>query len=304
MAKVYLSSTIADLKPERQAVLDWLRLARHQAIDSYLPDSDTVRESCLDDVAACDLYVLILGHRYGFQPPDGNPGGLSITQLEFRRAGECGIPRIALLRTSIPDVSLSDLADPQRLALVSTFRAEVARKVRPAEFSDLQGLIQGLSTGIQGELDKQDKRDKRPGGQGIASRALRLAPRPVFLAGREQLLAELDARLAGDDGTGPVVVALTGLGGAGKTSVALEYAHRHLGQVGIAWQFPAEDVTVLAAGFGELAAQLGAADGGDPVATVHAALAACRSGGCWSSTTHRTGPRWPGSCRRPGPAGC
>jgi hypothetical protein len=271
MAKVYLSSTIADLKPERQAVLDWLRLARHQAIDSYLPDSDTVRESCLDDVAACDLYVLILGHRYGFQPPDGNPSGLSITQLEFRRAGECGIPRIALLRTSIPDVSLSDLADPQRLALVSTFRAEVARKVRPAEFSDLQGLIQGLSTGIQGELDKQDK---RPGGQGIASRALRLAPRPVFLAGREQLLAELDARLAGDDGTGPLVVALTGLGGAGKTSVALEYAHRHLGQVGIAWQFSAEDVTVLAAGFGELAAQLGAADRGDPVATVHAALAA------------------------------
>ena len=52
MAKVYLSSTIADLKPERQAVLDWLRLARHQAIDSYLPDSDTVRESCLDPVFA------------------------------------------------------------------------------------------------------------------------------------------------------------------------------------------------------------------------------------------------------------
>ena len=28
-------------------------------------------------------------------------------------------------------------------------------QVRPAEFSDLQGLIQGLSTGIQGELDKR-----------------------------------------------------------------------------------------------------------------------------------------------------
>ena len=118
MAKVYVSSTVADLKRERQAVLDWLRLARHQAVDSYLPDSDTVRDSCLDDVAACDLYVLILGHRYGFQPADDNPEGLSITQLEFRRAGECGIPRVALLRTSIPDVSLSDLADPAGLALV------------------------------------------------------------------------------------------------------------------------------------------------------------------------------------------
>ena len=81
MARVYVSSTVADLAEERRAVLDWLRLARHQAVDSYLPDSDTVRDSCLDDVDTCDLYVLIVGHRYGFQPPKDNPEGLSITQL-------------------------------------------------------------------------------------------------------------------------------------------------------------------------------------------------------------------------------
>ena len=113
MAKVYVSSTIADLKQERQAVMDWLRAARHQAVDSYLPGSETVRDSCLADLDTCDLYVLILGHRYGFQPPDNNPEGLSITQLEFRRAGQSRIPRIALLRTSIPDENLSDLADPR-----------------------------------------------------------------------------------------------------------------------------------------------------------------------------------------------
>jgi hypothetical protein len=139
MAKVYVSSTIIDLERERVAVLDWLRLARHQAIDSYLPDSDTVRASCLEDVGSCDLYVLIVGHRYGFQPPEDNPEGLSITHLEFRRAGECGIPQIVLLRTSIPDVRASDVEDPDRAPLVLAFRAEVARAVRPAEFSDLQG---------------------------------------------------------------------------------------------------------------------------------------------------------------------
>jgi hypothetical protein len=37
LAKVYVSSTIADLTEERRAVLDWLRQARHQAVDSYLP---------------------------------------------------------------------------------------------------------------------------------------------------------------------------------------------------------------------------------------------------------------------------
>ena len=273
LAKVYVSSTIADLTEERRAVLDWLRLARHQAVDSYLPDSDTVRDSCLEDVGACDLYVLVLGHRYGFVSADGNPGGLSITHLEFRRAGECGIPRVALLRTSIPDVSLSDLADPQRLALVSALRAEVAGQVRPAEFSDLQGLIQGLSTGIQAELEKQAKRDQQQAGP-AAGRALRLAQRPVFLAGREELLAELDALLAEGDDAGPRVAALCGLGGAGKTSVAVEYAHRRLAELGVCWQFGAEDPAVLAAEFGELAAQLGTADRGDQVASVHGVLAA------------------------------
>jgi hypothetical protein len=298
MAKVYVSSTIADLKPERHAVLEWLRLARHQAVDSYLPDGDTVRDSCLEDVAACDLYVLILGHRYGFQPADGNPGGLSITHLEFRRAGECGIRRVALLRTSIPDVRLSDLEDPAKAPLVLAFRDEVARQVRPADFSDLQGLVQGLSTGIQGELDK------RPAGQMTAGRALRLAPRPVFLAGREELLAELAARLSGDEDAGPRVAALCGLGGAGKTSVALEYAHGHLGEVGVAWQFGAEDRSVLAAGFGELAAQLGAGDRGDPVASVHGMLAATPAQWLLVFDNAPTGHRCRRSCPRPGGAGC
>jgi len=42
----------------------------------------------------------------------------------------------------------------------------------------------------------------------------------------------------------------------------------------VGWQLPAEDPAVLAAGFGELAAQLDAADRGDPVASVHSVLAA------------------------------
>jgi len=111
---------------------------------------------------------------------------------------------------------------------------------------------------------------------------VRLAPRPAFLAGREGLLAELDARLAGGPGPrGPRVAVLCGLGGAGKTSVAVEYAHRHPAEVAVCWQFPAEDPAVLAAEFGVLAAQLGArevVDPRDPVASVHAVLARAQGG--------------------------
>jgi Tetratricopeptide repeat len=104
-----------------------------------------------------------------------------------------------------------------------------------------------------------------------------LGPRPPLLAGREALLADLDARLTSNEGTEPRIVALYGLGGTGKTSVAVEYAHRHLAEVGLAWQLPAEDPALLLAEFARLAAQLGArevVDARDPVASVHGVLAA------------------------------
>ena len=131
--------------------------------------------------------------------------------------------------------------------------------------------------GILAELAGQVMALGRAGGDTAApGKLVRLPPRLVFLAGRDELLAEVGARLTAGDDPGPRLVALCGLGGAGKTSLAVEYAHRHLAEVGVAWQFAAEDATVLAAGFGELAAQLGVrglADARDPVASVHAVLA-------------------------------
>ena len=69
--------------------------------------------------------------------------------------------------------------------------------------------------------------------------------------------------------------------GAGKTSVAVEYAYRHLAEVGLAWQFPAADREVLLAEFARLAGRLGVreiVDARDPVASVHAALGAFPAG--------------------------
>ena len=134
----------------------------------------------------------------------------------------------------------------------------------------LEGILAQLVSEVRGALILRE----------VASQPVRLAPRPVFLAGREDLLAGLHARLASGEVT-PRIVSLCGLGGAGKTSVAIEYAHRQLAETGLVWQFPAEEPAAMAAGFGELAALLGVramAGGGDPVAAVHAVLAA-RPGG-------------------------
>lgn len=154
MAKVYLSATRFDLAAECAAVKDWLIDAGHEPVDSYVPDSQPVLKSCLTDIEGCDLYVLILGHRYGYRPPEENPDNLSITQLEFRHAGTHGKPRIVLQRSSIPNVELSDIFHPADLESVKTFQLEVVNEVRAANFANEHDLIEKLRAGISGELKK------------------------------------------------------------------------------------------------------------------------------------------------------
>jgi hypothetical protein len=204
---------------------------------------------------------------------------VSYTELEFEVATGAGLDRLVFTldtgaeSTGIPPSGLIDL---QFGARQEAFR----RRVREG------GLVTASfgSPDMLGRLVERSLRElagRRWAGE-AGSLPVRLAPRPVFLAGREELLAELDARLAGGSGqSGPRLVALCGLGGAGKTSVAVEYAHRHLAGAGVCWQFPAEDPALLVAGFAVLAAQLGAwegVDARDPVASVHGVLARAEAG--------------------------
>ena len=115
-----------------------------------------------------------------------------------------------------------------------------------------------------------------PGSASVPSRPVRLAPRPAPLAGREQLLAQVQQRLAGNETGWPRVVALFGLGGTGKTSVALEHAYRHMDDYGMVWQFAAEDPATLSDGFARLGRELAGQDrfAADQVTHVHGILAA------------------------------
>jgi hypothetical protein len=60
----------------------------------------------------------------------------------------------------------------------------------------------------------------------------------------------------------------------------MEHAHRHMDEVGVAWHLPAEDATVLAPGSVSWRPSWAAAEGEDPVAGVHSALAAHPGSGC------------------------
>lgn len=99
MARIFLSSTFSDLQNYREAAYRALRLLRHDvvAMEDYVATDLRPIEKCLLDVAQADLYVGIIAWRYGYIPSEGNPNSLSITEIEYRKAKEIGIPCLIFL---------------------------------------------------------------------------------------------------------------------------------------------------------------------------------------------------------------
>lgn len=144
MAKIYVSSTVTDLVEERASAMRWIAKFGYQAQDSYTADDRSLVESCLDDVASCDVYLLIVGGRYGSIPAQDNPNGLSITHLEFQCAVDRRVPVIALLREPAR-AGASDDADHERAL---KFRKEVSARYRPAHFRERDEFVGQLAAGI------------------------------------------------------------------------------------------------------------------------------------------------------------
>ena len=78
-------------------------------------------------------------------------------------------------------------------------------------------------------------------------------PNPYFI-GRDLLLAEIHARLTAPEADGRRVV-LTGLGGVGKTQVAIEYAYRQRADYDLVWWIRGDQPTSLLGDYSALAGQ-------------------------------------------------
>jgi TIR domain/NB-ARC domain len=85
------------------------------------------------------------------------------------------------------------------------------------------------------------------------------ARNPGF-TGREALLVQVREALQAGDAA--VVYALQGMGGVGKTQLAIEYAHRFAGAYDLVWWINAEDAKLIGAQLADLAGELGCADPG------------------------------------------
>ena len=104
-----------------------------------------------------------------------------------------------------------------------------------------------------------------------------MPPRNLVFTGREDLLQQLERELR-DGPTAVLPHALHGMGGVGKSQLALEYVYRQASQYDIVWWIPAERPAQTAQALVELAQRLGLPVSTEAITAVPAVLEALRTG--------------------------
>jgi hypothetical protein len=272
-------------RPFVQAALDAVVRAGMLPVDMrYFAARDgKPADYCRQRVRECGIYVAVVGFRYGSLVPGE---AVAYTEMEFQAASDEGVPRLVFL--------LDEAACPPSLADVDRGPVEVFRQ----RLRDAGLVVRSFTSGDGLELEVFHALSELTGGRpsaGPAQSDWRAAPgvpgftgtvpriwnvpnRNADFTGRGAILETLRDEVAGDYTAVVLARALYGLGGVGKTQVALEYAHRFKADYDLIWWVPAEQPQEISLALADLAVQLGLQTSDNAVEAAAAALEQLRCG--------------------------
>jgi hypothetical protein len=231
--------------------------AGHVIVDmADFPAADQVpAELCAERVRGCDLFLGVLGTRYG-SPVQDKPE-VSYTELEFDTATAAGLPRLVfLLDTAAADVGIPvvELIDHASGARQEAFRRRVQDSgLVTGSFANPDMLGRLVERSLRELAQPRKGRDPLPPGSVL--RVWSIPARNPGFTGRDGLLAAVRARLLGGDRA--VVQALQGQAGVGKTQLAIEYAHRFADGYDLAWWVNSGQAGLIGDKFAALGRALG-----------------------------------------------
>uniref|UniRef100_UPI001040E4CF DUF4062 domain-containing protein n=1 Tax=Protofrankia symbiont of Coriaria ruscifolia TaxID=1306542 RepID=UPI001040E4CF len=181
-------------------------------------------EYCRQRVRECDVYLAVIGFRYGSLVPDAE--GVSYTELEFLEATAAGLPRLVFLLD--PDAAI-----PRRLVDVDgrpieDFRQRLCGADLIVRMFTDTGDLGGAVLHALGELRAQQSVRNRTGDSVSMTRRPQMVPAATGpVVDRPELLEALVTGLtAPGSAAGGLTTGLEGAGGFGKTTLAAQACRR------------------------------------------------------------------------------
>ena len=226
--KVFVSSTYEDLKEHRAHVIGAVRSAGFfvDPMEDWTADTREPKEFSQERMEGCNLCILLVALRRG-HIPDGETQ--SITQLEYRHAIDLGIDVIpfCLNESAQWPRDFDELdSDPG----IREWRSELYERKGVGEFDNAPSSIEigpALTRWLQHRNGERDRSN-----EGYADDATRHGglwnvpyPKNPYFTGRDSYLEEIHNRLH-EAKSAVAGQAIRGLGGIGKTEIAVAYAYK------------------------------------------------------------------------------
>ena len=249
---VFLSSTYIDLVEYRKAATDALQRlgqqARQMEVFGARPEEPVT--ACFKEIEECDLFVGIYAHRYGFVREGES---LSITEAEFKHAQKLAKPSFCfLVDEDHPWPPKMIEAEPGRSKL-HALKNMVSTSLVRETFTTPDDLARKVAASLGRFLAQQTASPRLPGSlPPICNLTLH---RNLYFTGRVKALEIIRETLVSEVSPIPIQV-IVGLGGVGKTQVALEYIYRNSCDYHLIWWLPANDYPSLVAEYAALATAL------------------------------------------------
>ncbi|MCO8269319.1 FxSxx-COOH system tetratricopeptide repeat protein [Actinoplanes sp. TRM 88003] len=232
---------------------------------TYFPAQDLPpAQVCRDAVTAADVYVLVAGFRYGC--PVRDQPNVSYTELEYATADKAGRPKLVFLLSEQTQGPRELFADPKYWDRQEAFRLRLphsgvvtATVSTPAELET--ALLHALNT-LPRPAPQLTVGEEPP-----VAQIWTVPARFAQFSGRTDLLHRTTEALGSNRSA---VYVLYGMGGVGKTTTAIEFAHRNADAYDIGWWVNAEDPTLIPDQLASLARAIGVVS---PTDLVEVALA-------------------------------
>jgi hypothetical protein len=126
---IFVSSTWLDLQPERQAVetvLQRMRETKFIGMEYFGSRDETTQRASLDEVDRSQVYVGIFGGRYGS----------GITEDEYRRARELGLPCFPYFKDDATIPAIGRETDPAKAARLEALKKDLRQAHTVTTFSN------------------------------------------------------------------------------------------------------------------------------------------------------------------------
>jgi hypothetical protein len=151
--KVFICSTFSDLQEECQRVIFAIQRLRlqHDSMEFFGARPNRPIETCLQEVRSSDIFVGIVGHRYGSIVPNED---VSYSEMEYDEATRIGIPRLIYIKDrSIPVLPEHFETHPNGLRLLDAFKKKLNERHTVMYFKSAEELAVQIAADLSQVLE-------------------------------------------------------------------------------------------------------------------------------------------------------